>query len=194
MVSASSLEEIFSPRLADRSSVDKSQIMQGIPIPADSVAMIFKADTYYGMSSGREWDSLMPSGYHSGFIRLNASSNPFEPSLYHQLHCLNNLREIYMEPGWTGDDNKEWHVKHCLNYLLRAVLCNGDTTLEPSFLYKLDDGRLVPASHGVNVTHRCRDWTTVRSVVENNYRVYKDVPFNITAHIKTGIFLLVHSY
>lgn len=171
---------------ANSSSVEKGDSMQEIPVRVNHVAMVFKADIYYGMSSDKEWESLMPSGYHSGFIRLNASSSPFEPSLYHQLHCLNNLRKIYMGPSWAGDDIKEWHVKHCLNFIFRAVLCNGDTTLEPSFQYELNDGRLIPATHGVNVTHRCRDWTVVRSFAEGNYRLYKDVPFNITAHIVPG--------
>lgn len=81
-----------------------------------------------------------------------------------------------MGPGWEDNHAKDRHVKHCLNFILRAVLCNADTTLEPSFKYKRHDGRIVPAASGKNVVHRCRDWTMVRSFAENNYRTYKDIP------------------
>lgn len=143
------------------------------------------------MQSDQDWDSLMPVGYQSGFVRLDASNAPFEPSIYHQLHCLNNLRNIFMQPGWANDTHKEWHVNHCLNYIRQTILCTGDITLEPSFEYTLRNGNRVPASHGSDVAHVCRDWTTVRSFSENNYRLFKDVPFNISTPQVPGKFLRI---
>jgi hypothetical protein len=136
------------------------------------------------MQSDSDWDSLF--GSHKGFVRLDASSNPFEPSVYHQLHCLNGLRNIFMQPGWADNKNTNWHVNHCLNYLRQAILCNGDTTLEPSFLYRLKNGKYAPAAHGTGVVHECRDWTAVRRFAENNYRQFKDIPFKITLNATKG--------
>lgn len=132
------------------------------------------------MLADEDWESLMPDGYHYGFIRLNSSSKPLEPSIYHQLHCLNTLRKIYMEPGWASDDQKSWNVRKCLNFIRQAILCNGDITLEPSFEYTLDDGRHVPGAHGMDVAHKCRDWTRVRTFTEDNHRTFESVPFKFT--------------
>ncbi|KAF8900264.1 hypothetical protein CPB84DRAFT_1962444 [Gymnopilus junonius] len=159
---------------------DKEEIhnLGEIPLSRAPVAMIFVADKHYGMQADEEWESLF--GDNSGFIRLDAVSNPFELSLYHQLHCLNGLRKLLIHPGWEGDEEKEWHFRHCLNFLRQAILCNGDTTLEPSFQYELENGTSVPASHGTNVAQECRDWTAVRSFVENNGRSFRDIPYNLS--------------
>jgi hypothetical protein len=67
-------------------------------------------------------------------------------------------------------------IQHCLNYLRQAILCNSDTTLEPSFPYILPDNTSTSAASGIGVVHKCVDWTQVRSFVEANQIKYSGVP------------------
>lgn len=42
------------------------------------------------------------------------------------------------------------HITHCLEYLRHAIMCAGDTTLEP-FTPDL----------GLDISHKCRDWDAI---------------------------------
>ncbi|KAK4059943.1 hypothetical protein Trihar35433_10487 [Trichoderma harzianum] len=68
--------------------------------------------------------------------------------------------------GATLKVDERTHVEHCLGYIGRALLCNGDDTLEPPFTKKDADGNiLLSAVNGQGHQHSCRDstlaWQTV---------------------------------
>ncbi|KAJ7048674.1 hypothetical protein C8F01DRAFT_1379621 [Mycena amicta] len=151
-----------------------------VPTKLQSAALKVQATERYGLDAEGDWESLMPSGH--GFIRLGEGGQPFEPAIYHQLHCLSVLRRRFIssDDGTTSQNKTAWHVHHCMNYLRQAILCNADTTLEPSYLFHLD-GRngTVPAASGMDVVHECQDWTQLRQFVEENQKRFRGVPFAV---------------
>ncbi|ETW74672.1 hypothetical protein HETIRDRAFT_332577 [Heterobasidion irregulare TC 32-1] len=146
-----------------------------LPVSLPTSALKFEASTRYGLESDEEWHTIMPRG--KGFVRLGPNTLPFEVSLYHQIHCLEHLRRTFVDSSCLDDDESAaWHTHHCLNYLHQAIICNADTTLEPSYVLELQNGRKVPAASGIDVVHRCRDWEKLRNVLEDNYDRYSHVP------------------
>ncbi|TKA79592.1 hypothetical protein B0A55_03354 [Friedmanniomyces simplex] len=130
------------------------------------------------------WSALLPPG--DGFILLpntTAQTTPhhlrpgkphpqgqiYDISLFHQLHCLANIRahlltlqaaldranrqEIYdllLKP-------QEEHVFHCFDYVRQALMCAGDMTVE--WPRTEADGRRF-AVDGWGITHECKDWVS----------------------------------
>jgi len=87
--------------------------------------MTFEDSVHYQMDTedGRaEWASLIPG---SGLVYLGEQHHPFSISMFHQLRCLDILREDIVE----GNSNTTLR-HHCLNYLRQMVMCRGDTELE----------------------------------------------------------------
>ncbi|KAF9447769.1 hypothetical protein P691DRAFT_670776, partial [Macrolepiota fuliginosa MF-IS2] len=139
-----------------------------VPIKIDQVAQFVGANAHYGMGADDEWESLLPSNHFSG-VRLDPTNVHRQYiSVYHQLSCLNTLRQLYMNPGWENDTKKEGAAHHCMNILRQAVLCNADTTLEPSHMEKLSNGKAVPAASGMDVFHVCRNWEQLRTLFERD--------------------------
>lgn len=91
----------------------------------------------------------------------------FEPSVYHSLHCLNEVRkhvdkDYYSQPEHAGAtlDQEDWdriHIDHCIDHLRQAVLCAGD--LSPVGLYSWDGA---PLGIGVGSEHTCRKWDPIK--------------------------------
>ncbi|KAJ7245286.1 hypothetical protein C8J57DRAFT_1082411, partial [Mycena rebaudengoi] len=146
-----------------------------LPLILRPAALIVEATSYYDLQAEDEWASLMPTGHGFGFVRLGAKSRPYEPAIYHQLHCLSGLRRLFTYDSFNNpQDHALRHVHHCLNYLRQSVLCNADTTLEPAYIYRLPDNTSTFAASGMGSIHTCVDWTQVRSFVEDNQNTWKD--------------------
>ncbi|KAG1735310.1 uncharacterized protein EDB91DRAFT_1056395, partial [Suillus paluster] len=132
-----------------------------LPLRLDTVALTFNDTEHYSISgfmAWLEWDSLdrFPRGH--GFVRLGPNGRVFGVTMFHQLHCLQIIREALI----NGPDD---HSGHCLNFLRQAILCNSDITLDP--LNIDSDGTLV-GTDGLGVTHVCQDWTQVYAYVMEN--------------------------
>lgn len=123
---------------------------------------LVEANQHYGMNADQEWETLLPSNYSSGFQFDPADKRQHFISVYHQIFCLNALRKLYMNPGWEDNIRKQDEAHHCLNVLRQAVLCNSDTTLEPSHLELHSDGKEVAAASGMDVLHACRNWEELK--------------------------------
>ena len=54
-------------------------------------------------------------------------------------------------------------------YLREFILCNADTTLEESYLIVHENGFKEHGATGMDMIHRCKDWTTVRDYLEDNF-------------------------
>lgn len=141
------------------------------PLHLKPVVQLVDKNPHYGMSADAEWDTLLPSNHATG-IHLVESTNSGEQghfiSIYHQISCLNTLRKLRMNPGWADDQKKQNMAHHCLNVLRQAVLCNGDTTLEPSHLEMDSNGKGVAAASGMDVLHVCKNWEGLRTMAEND--------------------------
>ena len=121
----------------------------------------FLLDTEDGKA---EWASLVPGG--DGVIHLGPYKRPFTLSMFHQLRCLDIIRDEFTTPGGGPTELG----RHCLNYIRQMITCRGDFHLE-SFQY---------ASHKDPIdqsgVHVCRDWEAVYRAVEENQKEHRKGP------------------
>ncbi|KAJ5614790.1 hypothetical protein N7528_008444 [Penicillium herquei] len=81
--------------------------------------------------------------------------------VFHQLHCLDTLRQGLRQDYYTKHDEEPAytiHLNHCLDYLRQAVMCNVDMT---PILISWDDKRSRPLAD-FEMEHTCRDFWKVR--------------------------------
>ncbi|KAH7906880.1 hypothetical protein BJ138DRAFT_1117176 [Hygrophoropsis aurantiaca] len=142
-----------------------------LPIQIRRAALVTNGSAKrYGLNADQDWISLTPPG-HGFFVK---DQQYFGVSMYHQIHCLNALRRIIVADHQNQSTKYNAHAHHCLAYLREMILCNADTTLEPSKAVLLSDGRTSRPVTGWRVTHECRDWVQVRDFVQENYLEWKD--------------------
>ena len=131
--------------------------------------------------SDAAWNRLLPNG--RGFVFIpdwqNYDLPPGEEttwspiysvSLFHQLHCLGQIRSIYwklidtyhaddtelmdeMVANLLGPDGE--HAHHCFDYLRQTLQCAGDMAME--WPRTETDGRRF-AVDGWGIPHECKSW------------------------------------
>ena len=139
------------------------------PLELDPVQLAFEDHTVHYALSGetavKEWQSLLPSGGVT--VRLGSSFRPFTVSVFHQLRCLDVVRDAMVEYRANGMAPSA-KARHCLNYLRQMTLCRANTRLEnvrDSSEYR----HKVTVSE---VTYTCRDWSAVIEAAEDNWKTY----------------------
>ncbi|KAJ7039531.1 hypothetical protein C8F04DRAFT_293602 [Mycena alexandri] len=135
-------------------------MLPGVPL-GETVKMVVEESIHYSLDADARsaWYAAFPDGV--GSVRLGPHHRTFFVSMYHELHCLQQFRDILVEPN----PNVAWgHLHHCLNYLRERALCQADLTLEPG-----DFTTRNFAQERVGATHVCRDWNAVISKVEENW-------------------------
>lgn len=145
-----------------------------LPIELDPVAYQTIRHRHYRPDAEADWESMFPQGYPLEAITnqtlLREKALTSVPSVYNQLWCLNNLRKIWRNPGWQNDTCKDNQVHRCMNMLRQALLCNGDTSLEPVVDIKDEKGVVVErGATGTDVVHVCRDWIRIRGETEKMF-------------------------
>ncbi|EPQ61274.1 hypothetical protein GLOTRDRAFT_30191 [Gloeophyllum trabeum ATCC 11539] len=115
-----------------------------------------------------EWGSMFPLG--GGFVHLGPKHRAFSISMFHQLHCLNNLRKGIVSEDLA--DAQLAHLQHCINYLRQSILCSPDLRLEPQSVF-LREAYHIDGIDGLGLTHRCVDWETIYRATENNFLEWK---------------------
>lgn len=113
------------------------------------------------------WTSARVPKAHWGYVHLGHDFRYFAVSMFHQLHCVNQIRMNIVEP--YGRHASEGHMQHCLTYLRQFFLCGADDTLEPGDFTEKD---LV--AERVSHTRVCRDWSAVYDSVGENYREWRE--------------------
>ncbi|KAI0667429.1 hypothetical protein C8Q78DRAFT_982211, partial [Trametes maxima] len=115
-----------------------------------------------------EWEAILPSG--GALLYLGPQFRPFTLSIFHQLRCLDIIRETIVDlyTSWEPHPpvKRPQLVQHCMGYLRQTALCRADTRLE-SVRAASGPGLTAP-----DVTHTCRDWKAVYEAAERNYRAY----------------------
>jgi hypothetical protein len=97
--------------------------------------------------------------------------------VYHQLHCLNDIRKTFAEYGMAGkqlDKLETMHKFHCVDSLRQSLMCNADLSL---IHWHWKERHTLPGRHFPNATttHICRkwskihDWATEHRLDENMY-------------------------
>ena len=85
--------------------------------------------------------------------------------MFHNLHCLNELRSTLAMNGGSHegegmDGDERVHLEHCLDQVRQALICHADLTPVP--MRPVDGGGRVLGNAGV---HMCRDFDAIRSWV-----------------------------
>ena len=108
------------------------------------------------------------SSYDVQIRDLEGNANeeyPHTIAMFHQLRCLDVLREQILLPL---EDRNIPRSQHCLNYLRQMILCRGDMHLE-SFRAQTGTARETVERRG---TYRCRDFRAVYNAIEVNHENY----------------------
>jgi hypothetical protein len=150
-----------------------------LPVSRQNVKMVVEESVRYALTAPEaheEWIWTGPIGDHA--IRLGEDQHAFTIAMYHQLHCLRQIRESLargdfarMHPVAKG------HMHHCFNYLQQWMLCAADVTLEPG-----DFAARNFSAERVGATHVCKDWEPVYAMVDagwdswEEYRIAHGVP------------------
>ena len=122
---------------------------------SEPVAMNIAGSPRYNIHSpdaAEEWRRLLPDGGHT--VRIDGEI--YTVTLFHQLKCLDLIREEYAA-GHLPPASPI--VRHCMNYLRQTLLCHPNLSLEK--------GVSPLASVETRYDVACRDWTQVYSTVED---------------------------
>ena len=134
--------------------------------PLDEVALHFEASVHYQLNStlaDAEWAALYPP--NGGLVHAKTTDGKYEGvyllSLFHQLQCLDILRQTYAARARPGG-----LATHCLNYIRQTILCRRDVRLEPVVDVK--------GLHAVQPwkSVRCKDWRQVYAAQEINAQTW----------------------
>ncbi|RPD61379.1 hypothetical protein L227DRAFT_622500 [Lentinus tigrinus ALCF2SS1-6] len=133
-----------------------------LPVDLPTVGLVLESGhAHFSLHSDDDWGTLFPES--SGFTDLGPNNRTFLVSFMHQLHCLDVFRVGFL----TNRTGIAHHVEHCLRYMRQVVLCYADTTLEPAHTGQRD-GQWKHAASGVGSVHRCKDWTALRTYLDNH--------------------------
>ncbi|KAF9882666.1 hypothetical protein FE257_005660 [Aspergillus nanangensis] len=95
-------------------------------------------------------------------------------SVFHQLHCLNQVRKgLYGDVDWTdqSDHTGITHLDHCVDIIRQGLMCNADITP----LTWTRDGHDGSAKEVAEVIHTCRDFEAIRDWAKARQMV---IPFD----------------
>lgn len=100
----------------------------------------------------------------------NGTRTVYGVSMYHQLHCLNNIRKFFwttqVEDKPTDDVHSAHvadivHIVHCFDYIRQGIMCAGDTTLEsPARRVPLAAENARSPIDGSGISHSCADYVS----------------------------------
>jgi hypothetical protein len=131
--------------------------------PSEPVGMSISYSTHYQIDTKEgeeEWAHLLPSGGHLVHLDHTGDIRPYTVTLFHQLKCLDYLRQQYIT---IHDDVSMPYTQHCLNYLRQTLLCQANIRIESA----KDAGS---ASRRYDVI--CNDWTRVYEAAEQNHEAF----------------------
>jgi len=117
-----------------------------------------------------DWESFGLSEPYS--MQMNATHNEpvYMMSVFHQLHCLSYLVQVYQSAfdGATLTQELAHHSAHCFDYIRQSILCAADTSLEGS----------TDAGPGWGSIHECKDYDAVLAWANERtlYKWRKNMP------------------
>ncbi|KAJ4474869.1 hypothetical protein J3R30DRAFT_618101 [Lentinula aciculospora] len=157
-------------------STQAEPVASELPMTVNHAVLNFLFAQHYEITNDSEWATLIPS--KGGRVHLPSTERPpssgnnFEVALYHDLHCLDVIRSVFVSMR-DGSSAYSPEAEECLGTIRQATLCTADITLEPAKLICYDGDTcndVGPEASGNNVDHSCRDWVQVREFVESNQR------------------------
>lgn len=140
--------------------------------PLDDIHMPREDSVHYTFDKPlgvAEWKAMLPSG--DGLLRLGQSGEVFSIGLFHQLRCLDIVREAVVdvfahpEKATMEEDAQPPLVQHCMDFLREMVLCHADmTTLNVKVVHP-GRGHVKDSDN----THQCKDFSALFAAAEENY-------------------------
>ena len=125
--------------------------------------MYFEDSVRYGLNGSdadAEWATLIPA--NGGIVTIGPEREPYMPSIFHQMSCLDILRRSYVARDSTLTGGPPATVRSCLNYIRQMTFCRRDVRLEPV----VDpDGPHAVQPWGAK---SCKDWRRVYEEHERN--------------------------
>jgi hypothetical protein len=137
--------------------------------------MPFENTVHYGIDDplgDAEWRTLLPAG--QGLLHLGPHQRPFTISMFHQLDCLNTIREAAVfEISRIGTPQPEVEeqppkVQECMDYIRHMVLCRAELRLENVKQW----GPGTEHTTAPETTHSCKDWRLVYETAEENFAAF----------------------
>lgn len=131
-------------------------------IESRRIAVVVEESVRYALAdpeSTAEWYTAFPDTV--GPVRLGSSYRALNVAMYHEIHCLQQFRDVLAR---TRSPVYWRQVQHCLNYLREWSLCQADLTLEPG-----DFTTRNFTEDRTGSTHVCHDWEPVANAVAANW-------------------------
>ncbi|KAL4264054.1 ustYa family protein [Pleurotus pulmonarius] len=136
-----------------------------VPFGEESVAMRIATGSRYGLEpdANEEWDRILPKHGHLVHIASTPTSTPepYTVTLFHQLKCLQIVREQYLSPPSNPIAPR---TRHCMNYLRQTLYCRLNMGLES---VEDAEGRAARDYDAV-----CRDWTKLYDEADRNQAAF----------------------
>ncbi|KAJ7151677.1 hypothetical protein C8R46DRAFT_490513 [Mycena filopes] len=138
--------------------------------PMINIYLNVENTVHYQLNSSRadaEWGALVPED--GGIVHVGPDRRPFMLSVFHQLRCLNIIRQAYVV---DAHNSLPEHAKlagqsrHCLNYLRQMIMCRANLRLEPV----VDPFGVHPVNPWGKLT--CSDWRAVYRAFDANRADY----------------------
>lgn len=134
--------------------------------PMSNIYLNVENTIHYQLNSSTtdaEWAAMIPP--NGGIVYVGPTRQPFMPSIFHQLRCLNIIRQTYVAKEGASDELQSLS-RHCMNYLRQMIMCRANLRLEPV----VDPF----GAHAVDPWGKltCKDWRAVYAAHERNRRDY----------------------
>jgi hypothetical protein len=139
----------------------------GEPSPAIDTAWDNLLHAQYIALEESETNQIPPS--HISPTWYNGEHNFMELSVFHNLHCLNEIR-LALSPGRDVEHKHERdlfhqgtvHLDHCVDQIRQALMCHADLTPVPMQQIEGLENTLI----GNGEEHTCRDFDAIWQWVE----------------------------
>lgn len=153
----------------------------GEPSPAIDAAWHDLLHAQYMALEAEEVEQIPAA--HRENIWYDGEHNFMELSVFHNLHCLNELRLALDDDDDDEDDDagsgagdKNWmhqgraHLDHCVDQIRQALMCHADLTPVPMMPVEGGPEGLIIGNGEV---HTCRDFDAIWAWVEERGRKHK---------------------
>lgn len=106
-----------------------------------------------------EWAVMIQ--LNGGIVHVGPIQQTFMPSFFHQLRCLNIIRQKYIAKNAASNELQSLS-RHCMNYLRQVLMCRVNLRLEP----------VAFGAHAVDPRGKltCKDWHPAYAAHERNQR------------------------
>jgi len=128
--------------------------------------MLAEESVHYSLTDPEAYDEWLWTAPIVGdnHVRLGPDKRMFAVPMFHELHCLRNMRTAMVDGLASLSPVRQGHIHHCFNYLRQWALCSADVTLEPGDFMTRNF-----TTERTGGTYSCLDWTPVYKAVEENW-------------------------